>query len=78
MINLGNKQRIRPNQLVNYLHDELKIHREHFGKILIQEDKTYIEINAQALKYLKPLNQKKYLGLKLYYQIVRSIPKKIK
>lgn len=78
MINLGNKQRIRPNQLVNYLHDELKIHREHFGKILIQEDKTYIEINAQALKYLKPLNQKKYLGLKLNYQIVRSIPKKIK
>ena len=36
-INIGEIDKIRPNQLVVFLHDELKIHREHFGKIIIKK-----------------------------------------
>lgn len=76
LINVGSSSGIRPNMLVNYLHDELKIHREHFGKISVEKDKTYFEIKNEGLKYLKALNGKKFNGKKLSYQMVRSMPRK--
>lgn len=75
-MNVGSLDGIRPNQLVNYLHDELKIHREHFGKILIQKNKTYLEVNPQALKFFKDLNKKRWNGKKLTYQLAKTMPSK--
>nr|MDE6655824.1 DEAD/DEAH box helicase [Anaeroplasmataceae bacterium] len=74
-INLGSNDKIRPNQLVNFLHDEISIHREHFGKIIIMKDTTYLEVNNQAIRFLKDLKNKKYLGKRLMYQQVKSLPK---
>ncbi|MDE7213586.1 MAG: DEAD/DEAH box helicase, partial [Anaeroplasmataceae bacterium] len=74
-INLGSNDKLRPNQLVNYLHDELSIHREHFGKIVITKDATYFEINSQAMRFLKDLKNKKFLGKRLTYHQVKSLPK---
>ncbi|MDE6661302.1 MAG: DEAD/DEAH box helicase [Anaeroplasmataceae bacterium] len=74
-INLGANDKLRPNQLVNYLHDELSIHREHFGKIVITKDATYFEINSQAIRFLKDLKNKKFLGKRLTYHQVKSLPK---
>ena len=51
-INLGEEDRVRPNQLVNLFHDELKIHREHFGKIKINKKYTIIDIKKEALRFL--------------------------
>lgn len=75
-INLGSNDKIRPNQLVNFLHDEISIHREHFGKIIIMKDATYLEVNSQALRFLKDLKNKKYMGKHLTYQQVKSLPKR--
>lgn len=75
-INLGTKDKIRPNQLVNFLHDELSIHREHFGKIIIHNDVTYLEINAQAIRFLKDIRNKKFMGKRLVYQQLKSLPKR--
>ena len=74
-INVGSNDKIRPNQLVNFLHDEIAIHREHFGKIIIKKDSTYLEINSQALRFLKDIKNKKYLGKRLTYQQVKSLPR---
>ena len=76
VINIGSSSNVRPNQLVNYLHDNLRIHREHFGKIIIHKDKTYLEVNELAVKYFKDLNGKSLNGIKLTYQKARSLPKK--
>ncbi|MDE7105572.1 MAG: DEAD/DEAH box helicase [Anaeroplasmataceae bacterium] len=75
-INLGSEDKLRPNQLVNYLHDELSIHREHFGKIIIKKDVTYVELNSLAVRFLKDLKNKKFLGKRLTYQQVKSLPKR--
>lgn len=75
-VNIGSDQRVRPNQLVNFLHDELKIHREHFGKIVIEKDKTYLEVNPTALRFFKDLKYKSFAGKKLTYKEVNSLPKK--
>lgn len=75
-LNVGSADGIRPNQLVNYLHDELKVHREHFGKILIQKNKTYLEVNEQALRFFKELNKKRWNGKKLTYQLAKTMPSK--
>ncbi|MCM1131020.1 MAG: DEAD/DEAH box helicase [Roseburia sp.] len=74
-LNLGSADKIRPNQLVNFLHDEISIHREHFGKIIITKDVTYLEVNSMAVRFLKDLKTKKYMGKRLIYQQVKSMPK---
>lgn len=75
-INLGSNDKIRPNQLVNFLHDEISIHREHFGKIIIKKDSTYLEVNALAVRFLKELKNKKFMGKQLTYQQIKSLPKR--
>lgn len=75
-LNIGEIDKVRPNQLVVYLHDELKIHREHFGKIVIRKKYTFIELNQEAVKYLKDLKKKKWNGRTLEYRIVDSLPSK--
>lgn len=75
-INVGNEDRVRPNQLVTFLHDELNIHREHFGKIVIDQNKSYMEVNEVALKYLRDMSKKKFNGKKLNYKQIQSLPKK--
>ena len=61
-VNLGLNDKIRPNQLVNFFHDEFMIHREHFGKIIIEKDKTFFEVKREALRFF---NQKKKFNNKL-------------
>ena len=61
-VNLGSNDKIRPNQLVNFFHDEFMIHREHFGKIIIEKDKTFFEVKREALRFF---NQKKKFNNKL-------------
>jgi hypothetical protein len=38
------------------------IHREHFGKIIIEKDKTFFEVKREALRFF---NQKKKFNNKL-------------
>ena len=74
-INIGEIDKIRPNQLVVFLHDELKIHREHFGKIIIKKKYTFFELNSDAVKYLKDLPKKKFNGRSLNYRIIDQLPR---
>lgn len=74
-INLGSKDKLRPNQLLSYLHDVLTIHREHIGKIIIEKDMTYIEVKEIALPFLKTLNDRRYLGKKLNYKKINRLPR---
>lgn len=75
-INVGEIDKVRPNQLVVFFHDELKIHREHFGKIVIQKKYSYLEVNTDALKFFKDLSRKKWNGRTLHYRVVETLPKK--
>ncbi len=75
-VNIGEIDKVRPNQLVVFFHDELKIHREHFGKIVIQKKYSYLEVNSDALKYFKDLNRKKWNGRTIHYKVVETLPKK--
>lgn len=74
-VNLGEIDKVRPNQLVVYFHDELKIHREHFGKILIKKKYSYLEIKKDALKYFKKLSSKRWNGRPITYRVVDNLPK---
>lgn len=73
-VNIGQIDKARPNQLVVFFHDELRIHREHFGKIVIKKKYSYIEINKDALKYFKSLNGKRYNGRNVTYKVVDKLP----
>ena len=75
-INIGEIDKARPNQLVCFLHDELKIHREHFGKIIIDKKYSYFELNKSALKYLKGLSNKKFNNHPITYKEVSALPNK--
>ena len=44
-VNIGEIDKVRPNQLVVFFHDELKIHREHFGKIVIKKKYQEYDFN---------------------------------
>ena len=61
--------------LVNFFHDELKIHREHFGKIIVEDNKTYIEIKKEALRFLTSLKNKKINNQKISYKEIKKMPK---
>ena len=76
MLNVGKNERVKPNQIVNYLHDEIKVHREHFGKIIIEENQTYLEVNSIALRFFKDLKNKSLNGKKLTYKVINMLPKK--
>ena len=75
-LNVGSMENVRPNQLVVFLHDELKIHREHFGKIIIDKKHSFIEINSDAVRFLRDLNKKKYNGKTLSYRVIEALPRK--
>ena len=75
-VNIGEIDKARPNQLVCFFHDELKIHREHFGKIVIQKKYSYLEVDKSALKYFKQISSKKFNGHALSYKEVKELPKK--
>ena len=75
-LNIGEMDKVRPNQLVVFLHDNLKIHREHFGKIVIRRKYTYVEINSDALRFLKDLGKKKFNGRTISYKLVDGLPKR--
>jgi len=74
-VNVGKKDNVRPNQLVVYFHDELKIHREHFGKIVIKDNESFIEINSDALRFFKDLHKHRFNGRRIDYKIVDKMPK---
>ena len=67
-LNVGRDDHIRPNQLINYLHDEIKIHREHFGKIVIDKNITYVHVKEIGLRFFKDLKNKTLNGKKLKYK----------
>jgi ATP-dependent RNA helicase DeaD len=75
-VNIGEIDKARPNQLVCFFHDELKIHREHFGKIVIDKKYSYLEVDKSALKYFKQITSKKFNGHSLNYKEVKELPKK--
>lgn len=58
-LNHGNDLHLRKNQIINYFHEEFKVHREHFGKIEIVDNKTFIEINKEAIPFIMKANGKK-------------------
>ena len=67
-LNIGSQDRIRANQLINFLHDEIKIHREHFGKIVIDKDVTYVHVKEIGVRFFKDLKNKSFNGKKLKYK----------
>ena len=73
--NIGDDERIKPNQLVNFFHDEYMIHREHFGKIVITKNKTYFEVKKEALRFFKQ-TKKKFNNKTLTFKEVDLLPKK--
>ena len=73
--NIGKNDNVRPNQLVNYFHDEFMIHREHFGKIIIEDNKTFFEVKKEAIRFFKQ-QKKKYNKKILTFKEIKSIPKK--
>ena len=73
--NIGKNDNVRPNQLVNYFHDEFMIHREHFGKIIIEDNKTYFEVKKEAIRFFKQ-QKKKYNKKILTFKEIKSLPKK--
>lgn len=74
-INVGQKDGVRPNQMVVYFHDEFKIHREHFGKIIIENKRSFIEVHNEALRFLRNFKGKKFMGRSLNIKIVDSFPR---
>lgn len=67
-VNIGTRQGLRPNEWIRFLNEEMKIHREHFGKILIRKDKTIFELNAKGLPFLKGLEKKRFHGRKIAWK----------
>lgn len=73
--NIGKNDGARPNQLVVFFHDEFKVHREHFGKIIIEDKKCYIEVHSEALRFFKMTKDKKFNGKKLSIKVIDSLPR---
>ncbi len=74
-VNIGEIDKVRPNQLVVFFHDELKVHREHFGKIVIKKKYSYIEINKDALRFFTKSKNLSFSGRKVSFKVVDSLPK---
>lgn len=75
VINLGSKEKIRPSQLVSFLHDDLKIHREHFGKIVVDKNETYIELAVDAMPFMKNISKLKWNGKRLSCRQTKTMPR---
>ena len=52
-LSVGKKDKISANRIINGFHDDLKIHREHFGKINITNNETLFEIKEEGAKFLR-------------------------
>lgn len=74
-VNIGEIDNVRPNQLVVFFHDELNIHRENFGKIVIKKKYSFIEVNSNSLKYFKNINKIKWNGRSVSYRILDEMPR---
>ncbi len=74
-INVGHNDGVRPNQMVVYFHDEFKIHREHFGKIIIENKRSFLEVHNEALRFLKNFKGKKFMGRSLNIKVVDNFPR---
>ena len=75
-LNIGSNDKIRANQLINFFNTEIKVHREHFGKIVIGKKYSYLEVDKSAIKYFKQISSKKFNGHSLTYKEVKELPKK--
>ncbi len=73
-VNLGEIDKVRPNQLVVFFHDELKVHREHFGKIIIQKKYSYIEVNKEALRFFTKAKKLNFNGRSVNFKVVEKLP----
>ncbi|MCR5647832.1 MAG: DEAD/DEAH box helicase [Acholeplasmatales bacterium] len=69
-VNLGEADKVKPNLLVNTLHDELKIHREHFGKIQTDKTRTYFEVNSEAIRFFNTDKKVKLANKTLSFRLV--------
>lgn len=74
-INIGAKDGVRPNQLVVYFHDEFKVHREHFGKIIIENKRSFVEVHQEALRFFRDTKGKKFNGRAINCKVVDSFPR---
>lgn len=74
-VNLGQMDKIRPNQLVVFFHDNLKIHREHFGKIIIENKRSFVEVHQEALRFFRDLKGIKFNGRKVTVKVVDNLPR---
>jgi len=69
-INIGSVDKISNNKLINLLHDELLIHRERFGKILVDKTRSYFELENEALRFLDTKKKPKYNNKTLQFRLV--------
>ena len=51
------------------------IHREHFGKIIINKNKTFFEVKREALRFFKQ-TKKKFNNKTITFKEINTLPKK--
>ena len=69
-VNLGESDKINNNKLITILHDELLIHRERFGKIVVNKTRTFFELESDALRFLDTNKKVKVNGKTLQFRLV--------
>jgi ATP-dependent RNA helicase DeaD len=74
-VNIGQMDKVRPNQMVVFFHDNLKIHREHFGKIIIENKRSFVEVHQEALRFFRDVKGIKFNGRQLTIKIVDKLPR---
>lgn len=70
-INVGDTDHVKPNQLIMIFHDNLKVHREKFGKINIGHDESILFVKEEGRKFFdRKLKDVTINGKKVVYKIL--------
>ena len=72
-VNIGKKEELRPVDLLDFAHKQIKIPRDAIGDIKIRKSGTSFEIKSNFAKKIFDLNGKKYKGVLIKVRKVSSI-----
>ncbi len=70
LVNVFKNDKISANKIIMGFHDDLKIHREHFGKINVSNNGTLIEVTKEGSKFLKNRGKCRINGKLINYKKV--------
>jgi ATP-dependent RNA helicase DeaD len=70
-VNVGELDHVKPNQLIMIFHDNMKIHREKFGKINIGKNESTLFVKEEGRKFFdRKLKDVTINGKKVTYKIL--------